>query len=78
MRAKIARPPEARRQDRPKGGRSGWWGLPKWPWRRPLTIKLTYRGGAEAWVEIHARGRVVRRPGHVHLIEVFAEIARQG
>lgn len=73
----MARPPEASKQIARQGGRQGWWGLPEWPWRKPLTIKLVYRGGAEGWVEIHARGRVVRRSGHVHLLEVFAEIAQR-
>lgn len=40
------------------------------PFRNPrkmLTIGVSYRGGAEAWWQLEARGRVVRVPGHVCL-----------
>ena len=33
----------------------------------PLTITLIYRGGAEAWYQIRARGRVWHFPGHLCL-----------
>lgn len=33
----------------------------------PLTITLVYRGGAEAWYQIRARGRVWHFPGHLCL-----------
>ena len=51
--------------------------LPHWPWRKPLTIKVRYRGGSEGWFEIHARGAVVRRIGHISLYELMFELTRQ-
>lgn len=46
--------------------------------REPLTIKVSYRGGAECWWEIHARGAVIRRPGHLALHDVLMEISTPG
>ena len=40
----------------------------------PLTIMLTYRGGAEAWWEVKARGRTYHFPGHLCLHDVVARI----
>lgn len=44
------------------------------PWRDPrlpLTIKVSYRGGPEAWIEIHARGAVMRVRGSEALFDVL-------
>lgn len=42
--------------------------------REPITIRIRYRGGAEAWWEIEARGQTLRRPGHVAIHDLFREI----
>lgn len=47
-----------------------------WPRRKPLSITVKWRGGPEAWWEIRARGRTIRRPGHLALHDVLCEITR--
>jgi hypothetical protein len=42
----------------------------------PITVSVSYRGGPEAWYEVHARGSVGRFPGYVALHDVMAEINR--
>lgn len=42
--------------------------------REPITILVTYRGGAEGWWEIKARGRVWRVPGVLALHDVLMGI----
>lgn len=47
------------------------------PWRNPrdpLTLTIRYRGGAEAWYEIRARGSVGRIEGHICLHDVMMAI----
>jgi hypothetical protein len=39
--------------------------------REPTTLTIRYRGGAEAWWEVKARGRSWRVPGHVALHDVM-------
>jgi hypothetical protein len=46
--------------------------------RKPLTISVTYRGGAEAWWEIRARGCIIRRPGWQSIHDVLWEISQGG
>lgn len=75
-RVKIGRPPEARSDSAPKGLHS-WVRLPSWPLRRrPLTIKVTYRGGPEAFYEVHARGRIGRFSGGACFHDVMQAIAK--
>jgi hypothetical protein len=38
--------------------------------RRPLTALVSYRGGAECWIEVRARGRIYRFPGWVSAYDV--------
>lgn len=45
--------------------------------REPLTLSVKYRGGAEAWYEIKARGRTYRVPGHRALHDVM-ELINEG
>jgi hypothetical protein len=52
--------------------------LPKRDRRSRLTITLAYKGGAEAWWVIEARGRTAAFPGHRALHDVMAEINRDG
>lgn len=71
---KIRRPPEGHSDSRPKAGR--WFRFPPRNPRVPLTVSVSYRGGPEAWYEVHARGSVGRFPGYVCLHDVMAEINR--
>lgn len=70
--AKIQTPARAGKHVRRR--RSSFASLPKWPRRQPLVIKVWWRGGAEAWWQLEARGVTIRRPGHVCLHDVLAEI----
>lgn len=69
---KIRRPAGGQGDSGPKGHR--WRRLPPRNAREPLTIKVKYRGGPEAWVEIHARGDVGRYPGHAYLVDVLSDL----
>jgi hypothetical protein len=71
-RVKIACPPEARGPQSPAGRR--WRLLPRRNRRDPLPITIKYRGGAEDWVEIHARGSIGRYPGWVAIGDIVNEI----
>lgn len=69
---KIRRAPEAKDgRERSEALRGS---LLPWPRRRPLTIKVTYRGGPECWWQLEARGRTWRRPGSLYLHDVLAEV----
>lgn len=70
----MARPPEAMSHSVPKGHR--WRRLPRVDWRKPQHLTITYRGGPEGWVEIHARGDFGRYPGDVAIIDILADITR--
>jgi len=48
--------------------------LTQHPQRTPLTIQVSYRGGAECWWTIKARGRTWRRPGTLALHDVLQDI----
>lgn len=53
-----------------------WFGLPAIRTRRkPVHLTIKYRGGAAAWVEIHARGRIGRYSGERSIIEILTDIA---
>jgi hypothetical protein len=71
---KIARPPEATRAVSTKSRR--FFGLPPRNPREILTIRIKFRGGAEAWYEVHARGSIARYPGHLALHDVMRDINR--
>lgn len=66
---KISPAPPGRRGQPPEG-RHPALGCTRDP-RKPLSVTIVYRGGAEAWWELRARGIVLRRPGHVALDEVL-------
>ncbi len=52
-------------------------GLARRNMRDPLTMKVRYRGGAEAWWLIEARGRSVAFPGHMCIHDVMREVCQQ-
>lgn len=66
---------------RPAGGHTGpgpkarrWFRLPRRNPRDPIGVTIKLRGGAEYWVEIHARGEVGRYPGYVTIAEIVLDI----
>lgn len=65
---KIDRAPQATQHSRPKGVRFK--GLPRRNPRDPLSVTVVWRGGPEAWVELRARGGVIRVPGHTCIAEL--------
>jgi hypothetical protein len=46
----------------------------RWDPRTALTLSVRYRGGAEGWYEVRARGRTIRVPGHVSMHDVMRDI----
>lgn len=42
--------------------------------REPLFLTVTYKGGAEGWVVVQARGRVVAVPGWWSLLELVLDV----
>lgn len=64
----MARPPEATKHSAAKG--RSFRALPRRNRRQPLAITVKLRGGPEAWVEIHARGSVIRVPGWTAISDV--------
>src|SRR5215213_8195219 len=42
--------------------------------REPLFLTVTYKGGAEGWVIVQARGRVVPVPGWWSLLELVLDV----
>lgn len=38
------------------------------------TLTVRYLGGGEAWIEIRARGQVIKVPGHRCLLDVLNEV----
>lgn len=71
---KMRRRPQGQQVSGPKGRR--WYRHPRWDRRRKLTVTIKWRGGPEAWVEVHARGSFGRFPGHTALVDVVDEIMR--
>lgn len=71
-RTKIRTPPAGQTTARAKRGR--WYGLATWPRSRPLTVTISYRGGAESWWLVQARGRNGVFPGHAAIEDVMAAV----
>lgn len=42
--------------------------------RHELEVRISYRGGSEAWWTVRARGRVWRRPGTLALHDVLMDV----
>lgn len=69
---KVTCPPEATGTVRSTS--RGFRRLPRWAPRKPLPLTLKYRGGAEAWVEIHSRGEIARFPGSTCIYDVMRHL----
>lgn len=70
--AKIKRRPEGTHAGRAKRGR--WHHLARWPRTQPLSLKVTYRGGAESWWLVETRGAHGVFPGHAAIEDVMAQV----
>lgn len=42
--------------------------------RDPLTVKISFRGGPECWVEVRARGSLRRYPGTTAIYDVLRDL----
>lgn len=73
---RITRAPVASGHSVPKGHR--WRRLPARNPRNPLTITVKWRGGSEAWVEVHARGDVARLPGWIPISDLVLMVNSNG
>jgi hypothetical protein len=74
---KIRRPVRAKESVRSSG--RGWWGLPRRDWRRPVTLQVQYRHGADPKVKVTARGREWVYDWDVALLDVVSDVNnRQG
>lgn len=69
---KIRRPPEAHSGSQTKSGY--WRRFPRRNPREPLKITVSYRGGPEAWYEVHARGSVGRYPGYMAIHDIMCDV----
>lgn len=69
---KISRAPQATGTATPQASR--WRRFRRREPRDPITMVIRYRGGAEAWVEIRARGEVNRYPGWVPIADVLFDV----
>lgn len=65
-------------QKRVAAGARRFFHLPPRNAREPLTIKVKFRGGAECWYEVHARGSVARYHGATAIHDVMREINQGG
>lgn len=63
----------AGRAKRPAGA-SRWSQVKRRDPKTPLDVKIRYRGGAESWWLIEARGCKAAFPGHMCIEDVMAEI----
>jgi hypothetical protein len=68
----IASPAASQRAQGPKGRR--WRHLPPWNRRKKLEIKVLWRGGAEGWYQIEARGSMGRVTGDICLHDLMSEV----
>lgn len=72
---RVTEPPQGRRAQPPQASSQS--PLSRRNARDPLTITVKYRGGAEAYWEVRARGRVFRRPGWLCIHDLMSEINGQ-
>jgi hypothetical protein len=71
-RVKVTSPPQAHGTALRRS--TFWRWLPARDPRKPLTIKVSYRGGPECWVEVHGRGGIGRYPGVTQLIDIVRDV----
>jgi len=72
-RVKISSPPQAPRESR---RRRRWIALGNKERRQLIEVRVRYRGGAEDWYEVRARGGVVRVQGSLTFGDVMERVYR--
>jgi hypothetical protein len=60
-----------------RGNRGRWHRFGVWPKRRPLTLIVQHRGGAESWWLVKSRGSHGVFPGHLSLDDVMAQVCNE-
>jgi hypothetical protein len=65
-------PPAGHNTARAKRGR--WRHLARWPRTQRLTLSIKFRGGAESWWLVEARGHSGVFPGHAALEDVMHQV----
>lgn len=58
--------------------RHAWHRLSPWPKKRPLTVRIYYRGGPEAFYSVKARGFEAFVPGWVALHDLMTDVYNSG
>lgn len=74
-RVKVSPAPQAQGQT-PKGP-FRWCGMSRWNRKEKVSLTVVYRGGAESWWLVTARGRSVALPGWMALEDVMAEVCSE-
>ncbi len=73
---KVKPPPAGHSTARAKRGR--WRYLARWPRSEKLQISIKWRGGAESWWLVEARGSSGVFPGHAALEDVMNQVLNEG
>ena len=68
-------PPAGHNGARAKRGR--WRHLARWPRTQKLRLEITYRGGAESWWLVEARGSQGAFPGHAAIEDIMAQVLNE-
>lgn len=68
----MRRPPEGKQ--RSSRTKSGFLRLSPWPRQRKLTLTIHYRGGAQCWYWVEARGTGQHFAGHLAIEDVMARV----
>ncbi len=75
-RVKMKPPPAGHNAARAKRGR--WRGLSTWPRRRSLRLDIVYRGGAQSWWLVTARGSSGVFPGDACIEDIMSQVFNEG
>jgi hypothetical protein len=73
--AKVRRRPQG--MSTVRRSRSAWHHLAAWPRRERLTLVVKWRGGAEAWWLVQARGSSGVFPGYLALDDVLSIVMNE-
>lgn len=68
----MSRAPQAEGQRRPQG--VSFLSRSRWARQQEITLRVTYRGGAECWYLVKARGCRQVFPGHCALEDVMSRV----
>jgi hypothetical protein len=73
---KMKPPPAGHSTARAQRGR--WRHLARWPRTQRMTLQVTYRGGAESWWLVQARGSQGVFPGSAALEDIMSQVFNEG